>query len=64
MQRANPAIGVTNETVLATSSLTLADTWYLVTGTTAAVTDDGVIEVYVDCDGTAGNIFVDDWSVA
>jgi hypothetical protein len=64
MQRANPAIGVMSETVLATSSLTLADTWYLVSGTTAAVTDDGVIEFYVDCDGTAGNIFVDDWAVA
>lgn len=64
MQRANPAIGVTSETVLATAALANADTWYLVSGTTAAVIDDGVLEVYVDCDGTTGSIFIDDWSVA
>jgi hypothetical protein len=64
IQRANPAIGVNTDVVLATSSLTLADTWYLVTGTTAAVIDDGVIEVHVDCDGTAGSIFLDDWTAA
>lgn len=63
MQRYNPAIGLnSNDAVLATSSLAVADTWYVVTGTCAAVTDDGIIEVYVDCDGTAGSIFLDDWA--
>jgi hypothetical protein len=64
IQKANPAIGVNTDVVLATSSLTLADTWYQVSGSTGATTDDGVLEVLIDCDGTAGNIFIDDWSVS
>ena len=39
------------------------DTWELleVKGTP---TEAGVLECFVDCDGTAGNIFVDDFAVA
>ena len=62
--RCNPAVGVTDDTVLATSVLTNADTWYQVTAALPVADDDGVMEVYVDCDGTAGNIYVDDWSVS
>lgn len=36
--------------------------WEALTGTTAAVTADGVLEFVVDCDGTAGNLFVDTFS--
>jgi len=50
-------------TVEKTDSLTVgADTWEELTITTDALTEEGVIEVYVDCSGTAGNIFIDDWS--
>jgi hypothetical protein len=63
--RANPALGASfnSDTVLDTH--TAADgTWEQLSGTTASVTDDGVIEVVVDCDGTAGWVNVDDWSVS
>ena len=39
-------------------------TWEQLTGTTAAASQDGVFEFFVDLDGTAGWINVDDWSVA
>jgi len=63
MLRRNRQLGVTTDTVVATATLTNADTWYSVSGALPVATDDGVYEVYVDCDGTAGNIFVDDWSI-
>jgi hypothetical protein len=59
--KANPAIGVANDTVIATASAA-AGTWAQISGTTAAATDDGVMEFTVDCDGTTGWINVDDWS--
>jgi hypothetical protein len=61
--RRNDAIGVTADAVIATASLVAADTWYSVSGSLPVATLDGVVEVYVDCDGTAGNIYVDDWSI-
>jgi hypothetical protein len=39
-------------------------TWEQLTGTATAATADGVIEVVVDCDGSAGAIYVDDWAAA
>lgn len=55
----NEAAGILNDTVLAT--MTAANgTWEALTGTTAAVTDNAVLEFVVDCDGTAGWINVDD----
>lgn len=63
--RSNAAIGITSDTVIATMSTSpdLSGVWTLVSGTTAAATDDGMMEFYVDCDGTAGWINVDDFSV-
>jgi hypothetical protein len=55
------SMGVTSDTVLATFSAA-ADTWQAQTGTTVAASADGVFEFVVDCDGTAGSIFVDDAS--
>jgi uncharacterized protein (DUF2237 family) len=60
--KANPSIGVTVDTVLDTLSVG-ADTWETLSGTTPAATDDGVFECVVDCDGTAGAVFVDTASV-
>jgi hypothetical protein len=46
-----------------TDSLTVAaDTWEELT-VTATPTEDGVCEYYLDCDGTAGNVFVDDFDI-
>lgn len=60
---ANPAIGITADTVLATFSAG-SGTWQTLSGALPSPTDDGVAEIIVDCDGTAGNIFVDTGTVA
>jgi hypothetical protein len=60
--RANPAIGISDDSTLATFS-GAADAWVLLSATSPTATgDDGVMEFYVDCDGTAGSVYVDDWS--
>jgi len=59
--RANPAIGIMTDTVLGTYS-SGAGSWNSLSGTTVTATDDGVVEVIVDCDGTTGWISVDDWA--
>jgi len=59
--RSNPAIGVTTDTVLDTMTVTTGS-WEMLTGTTAAATDDGAFEFIVDCDGTTGFVNCDDWS--
>ena len=61
MQRANPAIGVLTDTLIDTHSVA-ADVWEQLSGVTAAATETGQAEFYVDCDGAAGSVFVDDWS--
>lgn len=60
--RANPAIGITSDTVLATYSAS-AGSFNVLSGTTPTATDDGAVEIIVDCDGTAGKINVDDWAL-
>jgi len=57
------SMGVTVDTVCDTLSVG-ADTWEQLTYTTGAALDDGVFEFYVDCDGTAGSIYVDDVSAS
>lgn len=61
--RANPALGITSDTVLATAAAA-ANTWEQLSGTSASVTDNGVLEAYVDCDGSAGNVYVTDEAVS
>lgn len=60
--KANPACGINSDTVLDTMTVGTG-TWEQLTGTTAAVDADGALEFVVDCDGTAGWINVDDWTV-
>lgn len=59
--KSNPAVGILVDTVLDTHSVA-AGSFETLTGTTAAATADGVFEFVVDCDGTAGNVFVDTWA--
>lgn len=59
--RKNVAAGISADTVLATASAA-AGSWEQLSGTTAAVTDDAVLEFYVDCDGTAGWVNIDDFA--
>jgi hypothetical protein len=63
MQRANPAIGVLVDTVIDTHSAA-ADTWEQLSGTTAAASEDGVCEFFVDCDGALGIVYADDWATS
>ncbi len=58
--RANPSIGISADTVLATYSAGTGS-WNVISGTTAAATDDGLMEFIIDCDGTAGAVNVDDF---
>lgn len=59
----NDALGITSDTVLDTMTAAVGS-WEQLSGTTATATDDGAFEVVVDCDGTAGWVNVDDWSVS
>ena len=59
----NDVLGIASDTVLATS-VTSNGNWELLSATTSSVTNNGVIELCVDCDGTTGWINVDDWSVS
>ena len=57
------ALGLTVDTVVDTMTAAVG-TWEQLSGTLPTPTDDGAFEVYVDCDGTAGWINIDDWTVA
>jgi hypothetical protein len=60
----NVAAGISADTVLATYSAGTGS-WNAISGATAAVSDDAVLEFVVDCDfGTGGVIYVDSFSVA
>lgn len=63
MLRRKDSLGYSLDTVADTLSVG-ADTWEDLTYTTAAAIDDGMVEFYVDCDGTAGSVYVDDVRVA
>jgi hypothetical protein len=59
---ANVAAGISANTVLATATGASEGAFETLSGTTAAVTDDAVLEFIVDCDGTTGWINIDDFS--
>ena len=61
--KANPALGIDEDTVLDTMSVAV-ENWEQLSGTTSAASADGAFEVCVDCDGGAGAVYVDDWSYA
>lgn len=54
----NDAMGISADTVLDTATSASDAAWEGLTGTTATVTDNGVLEFSIDCDGTAGNLYV------
>jgi len=64
MLRANPgATGLSSDTVLATASTASDGTWEQLTALTPVISEDGILEFFVDCDGTIGWITVDDWTI-
>jgi len=60
----NDAAGITADTVLATATVTSEGGFETLSGTTAAVTDDAVLEFVCDCDGTTGWINLDTWTTS
>jgi hypothetical protein len=60
---ADPAIGITSDTILATSTAFSNGAFELISGTIPALTDNGAARVVATCDGTAGWVNVDLWSV-
>lgn len=59
----NPSMGVYSDTVIDTLSLTndVSGSFVQLTGASPYVIDNGVLEYYVDCDGTTGWINIDKW---
>ncbi len=60
---ADPAIGISADTVIATSSAFSNGAFELISGSIPVLTDNGVARVIVTCDGTAGWVNIDLWSV-
>lgn len=59
---ANPALGIDDDTVLDTLSIG-SGSWELLSGQMAAISEEaGAVQAVVECDGAAGNVYVDDWS--
>ncbi len=61
--RRDAALGFAADATLDTHAM-VDDTWETLTGATAAAQDDGAVEVYVDCDGTAGLVRIDNVVIA
>jgi hypothetical protein len=62
--RADAATGNNVDTVLATATNAANGAWQLLTGTVTAVNDNCAVTLYIDCDGTAGWVNVDNWAVS
>jgi hypothetical protein len=63
MLKANPAIGIDNDEVLATHT-GATGVWQKLSGTmSVASEDDGQGELFVDCTGAAGFVSIDDWEI-
>lgn len=60
----NIAAGITSDTVLATATVSSVGAFETISGTTAAVTDDAILEFVVDCDGTTGWVNYDTFTVS
>jgi hypothetical protein len=63
IQREDAAIGVASDTVLTSTTAAAYGAFEKLTATTAAVTDNGVVRILLDCDGTTGWINADLWTV-
>jgi hypothetical protein len=57
----NPLAGNLAETVAATATIASNGAWEVLSYTTSAVSNDGVLEFYLDCDGTTGWVNISDF---
>lgn len=60
--KANAAIGINDDTVIDTATIASEGAWEVLSGTCPTPSDDGVMELVVDCDGTTGWVNVDDFA--
>lgn len=60
----NAAAGITADTVLATATIASEGAFETLSGTTANVTDDAILEFVVRCNGTTGWVNFDTWTVS
>lgn len=60
--KANYNLGITSDTLLDTATAASDGAFEELTGTTSTVTDAGVLEFYLVCDGSAGWINADDFT--
>lgn len=58
----NYAAGITSDTVIATATVASNGAWETISGTTASVAQNALLEFVVDCDGTTGWLNMDDWA--
>lgn len=61
IMKRNPYMGRNSDIVMDQLDTT-SENFLKLTGTIPAVTDSGVLEFYVDCDGTQGFINIDNWT--
>jgi len=66
MLKSNPSVGVYNDTVLDQLTLTndVSGSFVQLTGSTQAIIYNGVLEFYIDCDGSQGWINIDNWEAS
>lgn len=60
----NVALGITADTLLATATVSSEGAWETISGACPSVSEDGVLEFYITCNGTTGWINVDTLTVA
>jgi hypothetical protein len=58
----NVLIGLSADTVLATATNAANGAWEKLSGVLPTVSQNGILEIYIDCDGTTGWIHIDDFS--
>ena len=62
MLKRNPSLGINDDIILTTYNLSLSrGVFYPLVVSSPGISDNGVLEFYVDCDGTSGYINVDSW---
>lgn len=59
--RRNILLGISSDTVISTATAASNGSWELLTGQLPLLTNNGIVEIEIDCDGTAGFINIDDF---
>lgn len=62
--KSNYALGILGDTVLDTATAASDGAWETLTGTLSSTASAGIVEFYIDCQGTAGWVNVDDIAIS